>query len=293
MLQFGPRYWLLFTIFSFLLHQHIVTKKDLFFAATLGLGLHFIPYVPNMMDLSIFDNRFQGMDRNPNTAGFKAAGLLMLSIYLLFYNVLAPKIRYPVAVFLGAMALIALLASGNRGSWVAIFVCFVILFVGVFPRNPKMVSIISIATLLVVGFVLTQFAGPADRLALLFDGYSARRIDVWQNAWQLFIEKPSFGYGLDVRDELLTLNLIYHEHNIYISVAVTMGITGLLAYTAMLTSVAARALEFGNHFELLMLLMMLIVGFFAYDFYRSQLFLGHFFILAASAVQQKSSKPVV
>ena len=142
MLQFGPRYWLLFTIFSFLLHQHIVTKKDLFFAATLGLGLHFIPYVPNMMDLSIFDNRFQGMDRNPNTAGFKAAGLLMLSIYLLFYNVLAPKIRYPVAVFLGAMALIALLASGNRGSWVAIFVCFAILFVGVFPRNPKMVSII-------------------------------------------------------------------------------------------------------------------------------------------------------
>ena len=70
-----------------------------------------------------------------------------------------------------------------------------------------------------------------------------------------------------------------------------MGITGLLAYTAMLTSVAARALEFGNHFELLMLLMMLIVGFFAYDFYRSQLFLGHFVILAAVAVYNKSSRP--
>ena len=120
------------TIFS-LLYQHIVTKKDLFFAATLGLGLHFI-LCSKHDGFKYFDNRFQGMDRNPNTAGFKAAGLLMLSIYLLFYNVLAPKIRYPVAVFLGAMALIALLASGNRGSWVAIFVCFAILLLACFPE---------------------------------------------------------------------------------------------------------------------------------------------------------------
>ena len=66
MLQFGPRYWLLFTIFAYLLHFQIIAKKELFVAAVLGLSLHFLPYIPNILDFSIFDNRFQGIDRNPN-----------------------------------------------------------------------------------------------------------------------------------------------------------------------------------------------------------------------------------
>ena len=80
-------------------------------------------------------------------------------------------------------------------------------------------------------------------LALLFDGYSAHRLDIWQNAWLLFVEKPFFGHGLDVRAELLTLNVIYHEHNIFVSVGVTMGIMGLFAYSGMLISVVSLALS--------------------------------------------------
>ena len=291
MLQFGPRYWLLFAIFAYLLNMQIIAKSELFVAAVLGLSLHFVPYIPAMLDFSIFDNRFKGIDRNPNTAGLKAAGLLMLSIYLASYRGLVSRIRYPVAFFLGVMSLIVLLASGNRGSWVAVFLCSVILFVAMFPKNPRLVAMISITTVLLVGFVLTQFSGPESRLELLFEGYSAHRLAIWQNAGQLFIERPFFGHGLDVRAELLTPNAIYHEHNIFISVGVTMGIMGLLAYSAMLISIASLALKFGNHFELVMLLMMMIVGFFAYDFYRSQLFLGHFVILAALAVHNKSSRP--
>ena len=115
MLQFGPRYWLLFTIFAYLLHFKLLQKRT-FVAAVLGLSLHFLPYIPNILDFSIFDNRFQGIDRNPNTAGFKAAGLLMLSIHLASYGGLVRGIRYPVALFLGLMSLSVLLASGNRGS---------------------------------------------------------------------------------------------------------------------------------------------------------------------------------
>ena len=134
MLQFGPRYWLLFTIFAYLLHFQIIAKKELFVAAVLGLSLHFLPYIPNILDFSIFDNRFQGIDRNPNTAGFKAAGLLMLSIHLASYGGLVRRIRYPVALFLGLMSLSVLLASGNRGSWVAVFLCSVILLQPCFPK---------------------------------------------------------------------------------------------------------------------------------------------------------------
>ena len=291
MLQFGPRYWLLFTIFSCLLHWRVTSESTLFVAATLGLALHFIPYVPTMVDLSIFDTRFQGMDRNPNTAGFKAAGLAMLSLYLAFYEGLASRIRYPVAVLLGMMALIALLASGNRGSWVALFVSSGIFLLVMFAKHPRLITTVAVAIGLIGGLVFTQFSGPARRLALLLDGYSSYRIEIWQNAWNLFTEKPIFGYGLDVRDELLTRKHLYHEHNIFVSVLTAMGAAGLIAYSVMLASIARLGLQFKNHFALLMMLMMLIVGMFAYDFYRSQLFLAHFVILAAVAAHQRAPAP--
>ena len=291
MLQFGPRYWLLFTIFSCLLHWRMTSERAFFVAATLGLSLHFIPYVPAMVDLSIFDGRFQGMDRNPNTAGFKAAGLAMLSLYLAFYEGLAGRIRYPVAIFLGSMALIALLASGNRGGWVAFFVSSGMFLVVIFPRHPRLIIAFAIAIGLIGALVFTNLESPARRLAKLLDGYSSHRIQVWQNAWNLFVEKPIFGHGLDVREELLTRKHIYHEHNIFVSVLTAMGAAGLIAYSVMLASIARLGLQFKNHFALLMMLMMLIVGMFAYDFYRSQLFLAHFVILAAVAAHQRAPAP--
>ena len=287
MLQFGPRYWLLFAIFSCLLYWRVISEKILFAAATLGLSLHFIPYISVMLDLSIFDTRFQGMDRNPNTAGFKAAGLAMLSLYLVFYTRLARGIRYPLAVSLGTMGVIALLASGNRGSWVAVFVSSGVFLAAMFPRHPKKITIIALIVGLAGVVVLTQFSGPAQRLRLLLDGYSSNRFDIWQNAWQLFLQKPIFGFGLDVREELLTQKHLYHEHNIFISVMTSMGTAGLVAYFGMLAGITRMGFQLKNHFALLMLLMMLIVGMFAYDFYRSQLFLAHFVVLAAVATHQR------
>lgn len=283
MYQFGPRYWLLFAVFSCLLSWRIISEKTLFIASLAALSLHFIPYIPDILDLSIFDTRFKGMDRNPNTAGFKAAGLAMLSLYLAFYQNLERRLRYPLAISLGSMALITLLASGNRGSWIAVFVSAGVFLAAMLSKHPKKIIAITISVSFVGGLVLTQFSGPAQRLALLLDGYSSYRFDIWENAWNLFLQKPMFGHGLDVRDSLLTHKYLYHEHNIFISVLTTMGIAGLVAYSAMLGSIARLALKHQSYFPLLLILMMLVVGMFAYDFYRSQLFVAHFVILAAVA----------
>jgi len=288
MYQFGPRYWLLFAVFSCLLGWRIISEKTLFVAAIAALSLHFIPYIPDMLDLSIFDSRFNGMDRNPNTAGFKAAGLAMLSLYLAFYQNLTRRLRYPMAISLGSMALIALLASGNRGSWVAVFVSSSVFLAAMLPKHPKKITLIMLSVSVVSGLVLTQISAPAQRLALLLDGYSSYRLDIWKNAWNLFLQKPIFGHGLDVRDALLTRKHLYHEHNIFISVQTTMGMAGLIAYSVMLASIARLAIKHGNYYTLLLILMMMIVGLFAYDFYRSQLFLAHFIILAAVAAHQRA-----
>jgi O-antigen ligase len=281
---------LLFAVFSCLLGWRIISEKTLFVAAIAALSLHFIPYIPDMLDLSIFDTRFKGMDRSPNTAGFKAAGLAMLSLYLVFSQNLTQRLRYPLVIGLGSMALISLLASGNRGSWVAIFVSSGVFLAAMLPKHPKKIIGITIGFGVFVGIVITQFSGPAQRLALLLDGYSSYRFDIWKNAWNLFIQKPIFGYGLDVRDALLTNKYIYHEHNIFISVLITMGIAGLIAYSTMLVSIARLAIKYRNYFPLLLIFMMMIVGMFAYDFYRSQLFLAHFVILAAVATHHRNSE---
>ena len=295
MLQFGPRYWLLFTIFSCLLHWRMISERAIFIAVTLGLALHFIPYVPSMLDLTIFDARFQGMDRNPNTAGFKAAGLVMFSLYLAFYEDLDHRIKYPVAILLGTMALIALLASGNRGSWVAVLFSSGVFLATMLTKHPKKIIFITFSVSLIGVLVLTNFSGPAKRLALLLDGFSSYRFEMWKNAWSLFTKKPVLGYGLDVRNELLMYSNvgagIYHEHNIFVSVLTAMGASGLIAYSVMLASIARLGLQFKNHFALLMMLMMLIVGMFAYDFYRSQLFLAHFVILAAVVAHRGTPAP--
>ncbi len=283
MYQFGPRYWLLFAIFSCLLGWRIISEKTLFVASIAALSFHFILFIPDILDLSIFDTRFKGMDRNPNTAGFKAAGLAMLSLYLAFYQNLTRRLRYPLAISLGSMALIALLASGNRGSWVAVFVSAAVFLAAMLPKHPKKIIAITISVSFVGVLMLTQFSGPAQRLSLLLDGYSSYRFDIWKNAWNLFLQKPIFGHGLDVRHALLTRERFYHEHNIFISVLTAMGAVGLIAYSAMLASIARLAVKHQSYFPLLLVFMMMVVGMFAYDFYRSQLFVAHFVILAAVA----------
>lgn len=69
-----------------------------------------------------------------------------------------------------------------------------------------------------------------------------------------------------------------------------MGIVGLIAYSTLLVSIARLAIKYRNYFPLLLILMIMIIGMFAYDFYRSQLFLAHFVILAAVATHYRNSE---
>lgn len=291
MSQFGFRYWLLFSVFSSLLFFRVITVKLVFTGAMVGLSLQFIPFIPNMLDLSIFNTRFQGMSHNPNTAGFVASGLLLLSLYLAFYQNLPSKLRYALAIPLAFMALIALLATGNRGGWVASIASATVFLGAMLPRHPKKIVAILLGFGVIATIVLTQFSAPAQRLALLLEGQSSARFRVWQNAWGLFLQKPFLGHGLDLREAMLASHYIYHEHNVFLSVLTAMGLAGFLAYTAVLGSIGHLAFKYRNYFALLVIAMMLMVGMFAYDFYRSQIFLAHFVILASIAVHRKTVGP--
>ena len=55
----------------------------------------------------------------------------------------------------------------------------------------------------------------------------------------------------------------------------------------MLSGILRLGLHYKNYSALLLIAMVLSVGMFAYDFYRSQIFLVHFFILAAVATHYR------
>jgi O-antigen ligase len=283
---FIVRYWLFFALLSYLYMRRIVDMEFLLAVATVGLLVQFVPFIGQIINGQIFaGQRFQGFTSNPNVLGLYAGFGMMVSLHLIVSQESGKKLVLLTAVALGLMATIALLASGNRGGWVAVIVALIFYAASQIRQRPKLL-ITSFATvgLLSVG-VLTQMAGPKARLAALIDGYSAHRIDVWLNSWTLFKQQPIFGYGLDTRQALLKNHFIYSEHNIVLNVMLAMGLVGLLAYGALMFFICWPAVKNRNIIGLSLMGFLMAVGMFGFDFYRSQHFMICFAVLAVVCLQ--------
>jgi O-antigen ligase len=287
---FIVRYWLFFALLSYLYMRRIVDMEFLLAVATVGLLVQFVPFIGQMINGQIFvgqefAGRFQGFTSNPNVLGLYAGLGMMVSLHLIVSQESGKKLVLLTAVALGLMATIALLASGNRGGWVAVIVALIFYAASQIRQQPK-ILITSFAT---VGFlsvgVLTQMARPRARLADLIDGHSASRIDVWLNSWTLFKQQPILGYGLDTRQVLLENHFVYSEHNIVLNVMLAMGLVGLLAYGSLMFFICWPALKNRNIIGLSLMGFLMAVGMFGFDFYRSQHFMICFAVLAVVCLQ--------
>ena len=283
---FIVRYWLFFALLSYLYMRRIVDMEFLLAVATVGLLVQFVPFIGQIINGQIFaGQRFQGFTSNPNVLGLYAGFGMMVSLHLIVSQESGKKLVLLTAVALGLMATIALLASGNRGGWVAVIVALIFYAASQIRQQPK-ILITSFAT---VGFlsvgVLTQMAGPRARLAALIDGDSSYRIDVWLNSWTLFKQQPILGYGLDTRQVLLENHFVYSEHNIVLNVMLGMGLVGLLAYGSLMFFICWPALKNRNIIGLSLMGFLMAVGMFGFDFYRSQHFMICFAVLAVVCLQ--------
>jgi O-antigen ligase len=270
---FIVRYWLFFALLSYLYMRRIVDMEFLLAVATVGLLVQFVPFIGQMINGQIFvgqefAGRFQGFTSNPNVLGLYAGLGMMVSLHLIVSQESGKKLVLLTAVALGLMATIALLASGNRGGWVAVIVALIFYAASQIRQQPK-ILITSFAT---VGFlsvgVLTQMARPRARLADLIDGHSASRIDVWLT-----------------RQVLLENHFVYSEHNIVLNVMLAMGLVGLLAYGSLMFFICWPALKNRNIIGLSLMGFLMAVGMFGFDFYRSQHFMICFAVLAVVCLQ--------
>ena len=281
------RYWLLLVVLFFLHRCQLLTIRALAFATFLSLSVQFLSFLPEVFNGSVFSTRFQGFSSNPNIIGLYAAVGVLMGSFCIKYDGKNKPVVLISAFALAVLSATILIASGNRGSWVALLAAVIVFAAFEARRNPGIIGAF-VAVISIFCFVIfSNFSLPMSRLELLIDGYPALRDEVWQKSLKLFWEKPFLGQGLETRPLLYNSYDIYSEHNVFLSVLTAMGTLGFAAYIYLLTSVCFRALKEQNTVGLSLMTLLMGVGMFSFDFYRDQ----HFMIIFVFVVFLILRKP--
>lgn len=231
------------------------------------LGLNFIPHYfhKSIHPYSTIGNR--------NFVGTYTVFILPAAIF--FY--LCERKTF----WLGCVALVyaGLLVTLTRGVWLALPLPLLILLYSSFrkPENRKNVCIICITLLLTTGLlapihdwllVKRAFSIPDQIVQTieLIDTAGAGRIYIWKEALKLIPENWAFGIGPDHLAIPLPSGIIADKaHNIYLEIAVTMGIFALISYLCFLTFFLRPAKDETGLLFFSMVLAYLLQGFFNID----------------------------
>jgi putative inorganic carbon (HCO3(-)) transporter len=154
----------------------------------------------------------------------------------------AALLRLAVAFSLLGMTAILLLTQ-SRGALLAVAVAVAVMAA---LRWPPLRVLLPLAGLALVLFVTRGGAGHWQRLAdVLFSGGTVTslsgRLEVWSRAIYMIQDFPYTGIGLGTFDRVqpllypffLTSGEAHHAHNLFLQVAVDLGLPGLIAYVAL------------------------------------------------------------
>lgn len=199
-----------------------------------------------------------------------------------------------------AVALILLLETGSRGAFTGLLVGLLALFV-VRRMNVKLIGIGAIV-ILSFGY-LFKLIPDADVIeaieerwvvATLEEGYLSLRDVLLEYAYELWLERPVFGGGLDSFG-YYTLGLDVYPHNLIMEVAQEGGIVGALLLLAWIVHLILNSWNGRNHYtEIGLSMTALIFGcaLFSGDFYDSRL-MFIFGVLTISSADIGASRQIL
>ena len=231
------------------------------------LGLNFIPHYshPPLHAYATVGNR--------NFVGTYTVFILPAALFL--------YLKYRKAFWLGSAALIyaGLLVSLTRGAWIALPVPLLILLLHFCKERDKKKAVwIICITLLLVTCLLAPFHdwklvkrafSIKDQLSLALemdDAAGAGRFYIWKEALRMIPAHWAFGVGPDNLDIPLSPTLFADKvHNIYIEIAVTMGLFAFISYLVFLSFFLRPWKNERGFLFFLMILTYLIQGFFNID----------------------------
>lgn len=231
------------------------------------LGLNFIPHYfhRGLHPYATIGNR--------NFVGTYTVFILPAAIF--FY------LRSRKTFWLGCTALIyaGLLVSLTRGAWLALPLPFLILLLHFYkePANRKYAGVLCLILLLATcllaplhDWLLLKRALSIDKEVTqavhLADDAGAGRLYIWKEALKLIPENWAFGVGPDhLAIEISPGRYADKAHNIYIEIAVTMGLFAFFSYLAFLSFFLRPWKNETGFLFFLMILTYLIQGFFNID----------------------------
>jgi O-antigen ligase len=191
-----------------------------------------------------FPVRVRGAAGHPLTYGGQAMILAILAFALLV------RIRERRWIWIAGLLLLllgpALLGSYTRSAWIGTLIGMAAVLAMTRARwLPVLLAVVACAFLLLP-------AGYRARAASVFDArspWSVERIHLWEAGWKMFRERPITGVGLqDLRPWVERYRSPQaheppqgHMHDVYLQVAVTMGLVGLAAFAWLLAGLFRTA----------------------------------------------------
>lgn len=174
-------------------------------------------------------DRYAGLTIHPVIFGFAGATCVAIVAYLYWqYTSLWPRV---LLLGVAAISIVTTVMSGSRAATLAAAALIVIV-----PMAERtVVGAVGVGALGILGVLLLPAAGAASSegssLARLVGGGTSQhtnelRSEALTEGWARFLQHPLLGNGLDTQTA--------HAHNVYLGVAIGIGLFGAVAYVVVL-----------------------------------------------------------
>ncbi len=196
-----------------------------------------------------------GFSQSTRTSAIEGQSVAHFAYYMLpaflysFQNIFDTdnsKARRFIASIASIVFLIAILMSGTRGSWLAIIGVMLMVYI---PRWKLKQQLSFLGILLITGIAVMQIPAVVQfvefRTSNALSSGGAGRTTIWKMGYQTFLSHPIIGAGIRNTEDAMTFtsfsktpfNLELHEpfrprvtHNIYIQIAIELGVIGLIIF---------------------------------------------------------------
>lgn len=165
---------------------------------------------------------------------------------------------------------LALMFNGTRGVWLALLVVLPVASL-MFYGNYKKVLFSFLLVALLIGAVVFNVPALQARVASIPDPsnqYNSERVLIWHSAWNMFIDHPLIGVGLDQYTSKYQTEYISpfakerslsHAHNNFLQMLAENGIIGFFAFCFMFGSFLYYGLKDWRTYRQSSLLMLLAI----------------------------------
>ncbi len=203
------------------------------------------------VDLTVFSNistRVVGTFGNPNMF---ADYLILIIPIALAGMIIATGKRRIVPTIAFALMIIALGFTYSRGAWLGMIIALIVFALVYNAKLLKALPFIAVITGLAVAFIPSSFLDRFVSIGNAAEGSTAYRLNIWRGMLGLLGDNWHFGIGMgeQVFSQKYPMYAVGntvsapHAHSIYLQIAASLGIIGLVALIAVMINAIRLSLD--------------------------------------------------